>query len=36
MNHIKTLTAVSALSFIVILGNSAFAQSEGIIKYRKT
>jgi cytochrome c556 len=35
MIHIKTITALSALFFIVIFSNSAFAQSEGMIKYRK-
>ena len=35
MIHIKTITALSALFFIVIFSNSVFAQSEGIIKYRK-
>ena len=35
MIQIKTITALSALFFIVIFGNSAFAQSEGMIKYRK-
>ena len=35
MIHLKTITALSTLFFIVIFSISAFAQSEGIIKYRK-
>ena len=35
MIHLKTITALCALFFIVIFCNSVFAQSEGIIKYRK-
>ena len=35
MVHIKIITAVSTLFFILIYSNSVLAQSEGIIKYRK-
>jgi cytochrome c556 len=35
MNHKKIITAFSTLFFILIFSNSAFAQYEGIIKYRK-
>ena len=35
MNHKKIITAFSILFFILIFSNSAFAQYEGIIKYRK-
>ena len=35
MKHTNTIRALSALFLLIIISNSAFAQAEGVIKYRK-
>ena len=35
MKHMNTIRALSALFLLIIISNSAFAQAEGVIKYRK-
>ena len=35
MKHMNTIRGLSVLFLLIIINNSAIAQAEGIIKYRK-